>query len=117
MTLRKSAASSTVLVIGPTWEISPLGLGGYCGTSPNEGLSPKMPLKLQGIRIDPAPSLPCASGPKPIATAAAPPPEEPPGVRPYFQGLWVEPETRLVVSPFHPISGVLVLPSITVPDL
>ena len=45
----------------------------------------------------------------------APPPVEPPAVRSRFQGLRVVPETGLVVSPFQPNSGELVLPSITEP--
>ena len=34
-----------------------------------------MPQKLAGIRIDPAPSVPTASGPSPAATAAPEPPD------------------------------------------
>ena len=67
------------------------------------------------MRIEPAPSLPWARGPSPAATAAAPPPDEPPGVRPWYQGLWLVPATRLLVSPFQPYSGVLLLPSSTPP--
>ena len=32
------------------------------------------------MRIEPPPSLPCASGAMPVATAAAAPPEDPPAV-------------------------------------
>ena len=102
-------------VIGPTCDSSSTALAGYCGTSPNDGLIPKMPLNEDGMRIDPAPSEPWASGPSPAAIAAAAPPEEPPGVRPWRHGLWVVPLTRLLVSPFQPNSGVLVLPSSTPP--
>ncbi len=115
MTPSIRAASRTVRVIGPMWDSSSTALAGYCGTRPNDGLMPKMPLKQEGMRIDPAPSEPWAIGPSPAATAAAAPPEEPPGVRPWRHGLWVVPLTRLLVSPFQPNSGVLVLPSSTAP--
>ena len=58
---------------------------------------------------------PWARAPRPAATAAAAPPLEPPGVRPRRQGLWVGPQTRLPESPFHPSSGVFVLPSRIMP--
>ena len=115
MTPSISAPSSTVRVIGPTWDSSSTALAGYWGTRPNDGLSPNRPQKQQGMRIEPAPSLPWARGPSPAATAAAPPPEEPPGVRPWRHGLWLVPATRLLVSPFQPNSGVLLLPSSTPP--
>ena len=51
----------------------------------------------------------------PAATAAAPPPEEPPGVFAGFQGLRVMPVSGLSVTPFQPNSGVVVLPSSTAP--
>ena len=40
-----------------------------------------------GVRIEPPMSLPSSRGVKPAASAAAAPPEEPPGVRSGFQGL------------------------------
>ena len=43
------------------------------------------------MRIEPPPSLPWATGTRPAATAAADPPEEPPGVRSRFHGLLVAP--------------------------
>src|SRR5918998_6068190 len=111
MALSIIAASRTVLVIGPRCERSPTALGGYCGTRPNDGLNPKMPQNAAGMRIEPAPSLPWARGPRPAATAAAAPPLEPPGVFWRFHGLRVAPKTRLSVSGLQPNSGVLVLPS------
>src|SRR3954451_18772261 len=81
------AASRTVLVIGPRCDRSPTALGGYCGIRPNDGLKPKMPQTAAGMRIEPAPSLPCASGPRPVATAAAAPPLDPPGVFAMSHGL------------------------------
>ena len=67
------------------------------------------------MRIEPPPSVPTASGPIPEATAAAAPPEDPPGVFAGFQGLRVMPVSGLSVTPFQPNSGVVVLPSSTAP--
>src|SRR5215475_15380611 len=86
-------------------------LVGYTGIKPKVGLIPKMPVHEAGIRIEPPPSVPMASGPIPAATAALAPPLDPPGVRSRFHGLRVIPNTRLWVAPIHPIIGVLVFPS------
>src|SRR5918998_6039326 len=115
MALSIIAASRTVLVMGPRCDRSPTALGGYCGTRPKEGLNPKMPQNAAGMRIDPAPSLPCARGPRPAATAAAAPPLDPPGVFSRFHGLSEGPNTRFPESPFQPSSGVLVFPNMTAP--
>src|SRR5689334_24245793 len=104
-----SAASVTVFVIGPTCATVPIGESGQAGTRPNEGLMPKRPVKAQGMRIEPPPSVPIASGPMPEATAAAAPPEEPPGVIFGFHGLRVMPVSGPSVTPFQPNSGVVVL--------
>src|SRR5262245_30646615 len=115
MTFSISAASATLRVIGPTCATVPKGESGQAGTRPNEGLMPNRPVKLQGMRIEPPPSVPTASGPIPDATAAAAPPEEPPGVFSLFHGLRVMPVSGLSVTPFQPNSGVVVLPSSTAP--
>ena len=52
---------------------------GPSDTRPRAGLSPTSPQQAAGIRIEPPPSLPCAIGTIPAATAAAEPPLEPPG--------------------------------------
>jgi hypothetical protein len=65
--------------------------------------------------MEPAPSEPCASGPRPAATAAPAPALEPPVVISVFQGLRVLPVSGLSLRAFHPNSGVVVLPSITPP--
>src|SRR6516164_9882835 len=85
------------------------------GTRPNEGLRPKMPQKPLGMRIEPAPSEPWWSGPRPAAVAAPAPALEPPAVILGFQGLRVAPVSGLSLSPFQPNSGVVVLPSMTPP--
>src|SRR5262245_48324707 len=109
------AASFTVRVIGPACERLQAALAGYTGTRPNDGLWPTMPQNDAGFRMDPPPSVPRASGPRPAATAAPAPPEEPPGVRSRFHGLRVRPKTRLSVMPTQPSVGVLVLPSTIAP--
>ena len=110
-----SAASRTVRVIGPACDSSSTALAGYCGMRPHDGFSPKTPQNPEGMRIEPAPSVPCDRGPIPLATAAAAPPLDPPAVCPRFQGFCVGSIRRLLESPFQPISGVLVLPRRTAP--
>ena len=87
ITLSISAASATVRVIGPAWESVSVADGGKIGTVPKVGFSPNTPQNAAGILIEPAPSEPCASGPRPAATAAAAPPLDPPAVDPCFHGL------------------------------
>jgi len=74
-----------------------------------------MPQNVDGMRIDPAPSVPTASGPIPDATAAAAPPDDPPGVSLGSHGLRVMPVSVLSVVPLMPNSGVFVLPNSTAP--
>jgi hypothetical protein len=105
----------TVRAIGPKWATVPYGLAGHAGTRPKVGLIPGSPQKLQGMRIDPPPSVPSASGTIPPASAAALPPLEPPAVRAGSQGLRVTPVSGLSVTPFQPNSGVVVLPGSTAP--
>ena len=50
---------------------------------------PKIPVRDAGMRIDPPPSLPSASGNMPAATATAEPALDPPGVSAGFHGLRV----------------------------
>src|SRR3954469_1458720 len=85
------------------------------GTRPSDGLNPDSPHIADGMRIDPPPSDPVASGTIPAAMAAALPPDEPPGVRLVSHGFRVVPKAGLSVWGFHPISGVLVLPTTMAP--
>src|SRR2546427_12313155 len=62
--------------------------------SPRDGFKPTSPHSLDGMRIEPPPSLACATGTRPAATAAAEPPLEPPGERLVSQGLRVGPDAR-----------------------
>ena len=79
------------------------------------GLSPTRPQHDAGIRIDPPPSLACATGTMPDATAAADPPEDPPVECPVFHGLRDGPKRRGSAVGRMPNSGVLVLPQMTKP--
>ena len=45
------------------------------------GLSPETPQQADGVRIDPAVSVPSAMSASPVATATAEPDDEPPGMR------------------------------------
>ena len=102
--------------IGPTCDTGPKGLAGQAGTRPKVGLRPGRPQNAHGIRIEPPPSVPSASGTMPAASAAELPPLEPPGVLVGSQGLRVTPVSALSVTPFQPSSGVVVLPGSTAPE-
>ena len=60
-------------------------------TRPRDGLRPTSPHSAEGMRMEPPPSPPPATGTMPDATAAAEPPEEPPEPCSVFQGLRVGP--------------------------
>src|SRR4029453_9732571 len=79
---------------------------------PYEALWPKIPANDAGIRIDPPPSVPMASGPSPAATAALEPPLEPPGGRSVFPGFWGAPHPGVVGGgPPRPRGRFFFLPS------
>ena len=82
------AASATVVASAP-FSSSPRQLSAptCAGTTPVPGLMPKSPQAAAGMRTEPSPSVPCASGTIADATAAADPPDEPPGVRRRSHGL------------------------------
>src|SRR3984957_2473696 len=82
---------------------------------PRWGLTPTRLHQPAGMRTEPAPSEPRLAGTMCAATAAAEPPLEPPGVCPRLQGLRVTPKAVPSVNGYRPISGVLVLPTITAP--
>src|SRR5215813_10085327 len=107
MTFSISAQSSAVRHIGPVLERSPVIDGGHAGTRPNVALMPTRPLKLEGMRTEPPPSVPMAIGPRPAATAAPAPPDEPPGVRSSFHGLRVIPFRGESVTALWPYSGLV----------
>src|SRR5918911_4152341 len=74
-----------------------------------------MPHHEAGMRIEPPPSVPSASGTSPPATAAALPPEEPPVLRDVSKGLRLGPKSGLSQVPRKPITGLFVLPTMIAP--
>src|SRR5688572_4589111 len=74
-----------------------------------------MPQSAAGWRTEPPVSEPRASGARPAATAAADPPEEPPGTRVGSQGLRVGPKAEFSVEEPKANSSRLVFPRITAP--
>src|SRR5919106_406764 len=82
MTSSNAAPSATVRAIGPS-VTNPAHWYPKCGASdtrPRAGLMPNRPQQDAGMRIEPPPSLPWATGSNPAAIAAAAPPLDPPGV-------------------------------------
>ena len=67
------------------------------------------------MRVEPPPSLACAIGIMPAATAAAAPPDEPPVVRVGSHGLRVAPNRRGSVVGTMPNSGRFVVPTMIAP--
>ena len=63
------------------------------------------PAERAGIRIEPPPSVPSASGTIPEASAAELPPLDPPAVVAGFHGLRVTPVSAQSVTPFQPSSA------------
>ncbi len=74
------------------------------------GLAPTTPHSAAGWRIDPPVSEPRASGAKPAATAAALPPEDPPGTRVVSCGFSVGPKAEFSVDEPIANSSRFVLP-------
>ena len=113
-----AAASRTVFVCTKFWP-RPYPFSSINGpneTRPRDGFSPTPPQKLAGMRIDPAMSDPCAIGTMPAATAAMPPPVEPPAEYPRFQGVDVFPCSALSVVPDIEYSGAAERPRMLTPD-
>src|SRR3954469_24368961 len=101
MTSNANERSTTVRAIGPQTPI-PLvksvaragergGAWPRCGTRLDVGLWVNTPHKCAGTRSDALRSDPSSSGTYPAASAAADPPDEPPGERLRYQGLFVVP--------------------------
>ena len=61
-------------------------------TRPYVGLSPVRPHRDAGCRMEPPVSVPVTKGAMPAATAAAEPPELPPGTQSRFQGFFTVPK-------------------------
>ena len=88
---------------------------GPSGLRARVGFKPNTPEAEAGIRIEPPPSLACATGRMRAATAAAAPPDDPPEECSRFQGLRVGPNRRDSVVGIRPNSGLELLPKIETP--
>src|SRR6266567_9345367 len=88
---------------------------GPSGLRARVGFNPNTPEAEAGIRIEPPPSLACATGSMRAATAAAAPPEEPPDECARFHGLRVGPNSRDSVVGISPNSGLELFPKIVTP--
>ena len=99
----------STVVMGSMVPSGPFGMRPYVAFRPNR------PLKAAGPRMEPPPSLPVAIGRRPPATAAAVPPDDPPGVRSRFQGLRVVPCNSVEVQLMPPNSGAAVCAASTAP--
>src|SRR5512132_309636 len=112
MQRRPRAASSTVAPNTPTWSSDdanatrPKRL-----TRPYVGLTPTMPQKAAGCRTEPPVSEPSAMGTIPAATAAAEPPDDPPGTRSGLIGFFVGPYALCSVDEPIANSSMFVLPN------
>src|SRR5690606_19850356 len=114
---RKSALSRTLRLMQPSDSSASNGeLVGLLGTvRPRLGFSPNRPADAAGPRIEPPPSLACASGTMPAATADAAPPDDPLADSVSRQGLCVTPSSNVSVLPSMPSSLVALLPTVTGP--
>ena len=79
------------------------------------GFSPTIPQSEAGWRIEPPVSVPIDQGAVPAATAAAEPPEEPPGTRSGSHGFRTGPKPEFSVDEPIANSSWLVLPSTGAP--
>ena len=78
-------------------------------------MTPTTPQKEAGWRMLPPVSLPSAAGAIPAATAAAAPPEDPPGTRFNAHGLWQGPNALFSVLEPMAYSSMFSLPSSGIP--
>ena len=88
---------------------------GPVGVRARVGFRPNTPQHDAGMRIEPPPSLACATGMMRAATAAAAPPDEPPDECAGFHGLRVGPCSRDSVVGISPNSGLALLPKMVTP--
>ena len=111
-----AAASRASRPNGPIWssELANATIP-YRLTRPYVGLIPTIPHRAAGCRIEPPVSVPRLSGTWYAATAAAEPPDDPPGTRPRSHGLDVGPNAECSAEEPIANSSMLVLPRITAP--
>src|SRR5690606_30453732 len=102
------AASATLRVIGPACDSISETLPGQTGTRPSVPLNAKTPQNAPGMRNEPPPSEPRASGTARVANVAADPELDPPGLSAGSQGLRETPVNGEEPVPFQPNSGIVV---------
>ena len=114
MAARRSAIRRA---IGPSTAVSWIPIGAStgstvlaCGMRPRVGLSTLIPQHWAGQRSEPSPSLPSPKGVMPVASAAASPPLDAPGVRDRSHGFTVAPQSSLSVCQRTVKLGQLVRP-------
>src|SRR5436309_15151049 len=113
------ALSRTVRAIGPAWSSDEAyAMMPQREQRPYVGLIPTIPVKAAGWRIEPPVSVPVAPRQSRAATAAAEPPDEPPGTSGVLaprrrQGDCTGPKHELSLDEPMANSSLLVLPSIT----
>src|SRR5258708_8914264 len=112
------AALSRTLMLS-TWPqenpAQPSPRSGPMGLRARVGFNPNTPDAEAGIRIEPPPSLACARGRMPAATAAAAPPQDQPEECARFHGFRVRPNKRDSVVGINPHSGLELFPQIATP--
>src|SRR5471032_1463639 len=82
---------------------------------PYVGLMPVTPHMAAGCRIEPPVSVPVAAGVRRAATAAAEPPDEPPGIAALSHGFFTGPNAEFSFEEPIANSSQFVLPSVTMP--
>ena len=87
----------------------------YRETLPYVGLSPLIPHNAAGWRMEPPVSVPVAATHNRAATAAADPPEDPPGTVSVSQGLRTGPYQLVSLEEPMANSSMLVFPNMTTP--
>ena len=78
---------------------------------------PVTPQSAAGCRIEPPVSVPVAAGAKAPATAAAEPPDEPPGTAVLSQGFFTAPKKEFSLAEPIANSSQFNLPNVTMPAL
>ncbi|EKD95284.1 MAG: hypothetical protein ACD_24C00543G0001 [uncultured bacterium] len=110
------AASATVFVIGPGESVEDaIAINPYLLTLPYVGFNPVIPDHEAGHLMLPPVSDPIAKIHMLAETAAADPPEEPPGTLSVSQGLCVVKKSEVSVDAPCAKASILVLPKITAP--
>src|SRR5271155_2217356 len=112
---RSVAVSRTVRLTHSSTDSAVSSRIGPSETRPWLAFRPPSPQHDAGMRPDPPPSLACANGTMPLATAAAEPPLEPPGDRLRSHGVWVAPQAIGSGGGALPGSGGVARPAIPGP--